>query len=175
MLRFGQPNRKTTGRVEEGGHQKRSDFWSHVRNTFAEKCGSPVSRMAMASEEEVPVLDPGNVGMFYYCEAVSEQRAARCIVATGALLERGLLPRDVEPLHPRGCMEVPSSCASCKICCQGQITQRRMPDLGQTDSDVIRYEDQEVRRLDPGAWQEDAVAALSGFRHWACACAGACG
>jgi hypothetical protein len=46
--------------------------------------------------------------------------AARCIVATGVLLERGL-PRDVESLHPRACMEVPSSCASCKICCQGQI------------------------------------------------------
>jgi hypothetical protein len=41
-----------------------------------------------------------NVGMFYYCGAVSEQRAARCIAATGALLERGL-PRDVESLHPR--------------------------------------------------------------------------
>jgi hypothetical protein len=39
-----------------------------------------------------------NVGMFYYCEAVSEQRAARCIVATGVLLERGL-PRDVESLQ----------------------------------------------------------------------------
>jgi hypothetical protein len=38
------------------------------------------------------------VGMFV--GAVSEQRAARCIVATGALLERGL-PRDVESLHPR--------------------------------------------------------------------------
>jgi hypothetical protein len=48
----------------------------------------------------------GNVGMFYYCEAVAEQRAARCIVAAGALLERGL-PRDVESLHPRACMEVP--------------------------------------------------------------------
>jgi hypothetical protein len=43
-------------------------------------------------------------------------------------------------------MEVPSPCASCKICCQGQITQRRMPDLGQKDSNAIRYEDQEVRR-----------------------------
>jgi hypothetical protein len=45
-------------------------------------------------------------------------------------------------------MRVPSPCASCKICCccQGQITQRRMPDLGQKDSNVIRYEDQEVRR-----------------------------
>jgi hypothetical protein len=32
-------------------------FWSHVRNSFAEKCGDPVSRMIMASEEEV--LDPG--------------------------------------------------------------------------------------------------------------------
>ena len=86
-----------------------------------------------------------NVGMFYYCGAVSEQRAARCVVATGVLLERGL-PRDVESLHPRACMEVPSSCASCKICCQGQITQRCVPDLGQKDSNVIRYEDQEVRR-----------------------------
>jgi hypothetical protein len=38
--------------------------------------------------------------LFYYCGAVSEQRAARCIVATGVPLERGL-PRDVEPLHPR--------------------------------------------------------------------------
>jgi hypothetical protein len=90
-------------------------------------------------------LESWNVGMFYYCEAVSEQRAARCIVATGVLLERGLR-RDVESLHPRACMEVPSSCASCKICCQGQITQRRMPDLGQKDANVIRYEDQEVRR-----------------------------
>jgi hypothetical protein len=80
------------------------------------------------------------------CEALSEQHAARCIVATGVHLERGLAPRDVESLHPRACMEVPSSCASCKICCQGQITQRRMPDLGQKDSNVIRYEDQEVRR-----------------------------
>ena len=85
------------------------------------------------------------VGMFYYCGAVSEQRAARCIVATGFLLERGL-PRDVESLHPRACMEVPSPCASCKICCQGQITQGCMPDLGQKDSNVIRCEDQEVRR-----------------------------
>jgi hypothetical protein len=77
----------------------------------------------------------------------TEQRAARCIVATGAaLLERGL-PRGVESLHPRACMEVPSSCASCKICCQGQIiTQRCTPDLGQKDSNAIRYEDQEVRR-----------------------------
>jgi hypothetical protein len=41
--------------------------------------------------------------MFYYCGAVSEKRAARCIVATGVLLERGL-PRDVESLHPRACM-----------------------------------------------------------------------
>jgi hypothetical protein len=41
----------------EGGYQKRSDFWSHERNTCAEKCGSPVSRMIMTSEEEV--LDPG--------------------------------------------------------------------------------------------------------------------
>ena len=49
--------------------------------------------------------------MFYYGEAASEQRAgARCIVATGVLLERGL-PRDVESLHPRACMEVPSPCA----------------------------------------------------------------
>jgi hypothetical protein len=31
----------------------------------------------------------------YYCEAASEQRAARCIVAPGVLFERGL-PRDVE-------------------------------------------------------------------------------
>jgi hypothetical protein len=46
--------------------------------------------------------------MFYYCEVVSEQRAARCIAATGALLERGL-PRDVESQHPRACMEVPSA------------------------------------------------------------------
>ena len=38
--------------------------------------------------------------MFYYCEAASKRRAARCIAATGALLERGL-PRDVESLHPR--------------------------------------------------------------------------
>jgi hypothetical protein len=84
--------------------------------------------------------------LFYYCEAVSEQRAARCIVAAGVLLERGL-PRDVESLHPRACMEVPSSCASCKICCQGQITQRRVPPgLWQKDSNVIRYENQEVRR-----------------------------
>jgi hypothetical protein len=30
------------------------------------------------------------LGMFYYCEAASEQRAARCIVATGVHLERGL-------------------------------------------------------------------------------------
>ena len=37
--------------------KKRSDFWSHVRNSFAEKCGDPVSRMTMVSEEEV--LDPG--------------------------------------------------------------------------------------------------------------------
>jgi hypothetical protein len=91
-----------------------------------------------------------DVGMFYYCEAVSEQRAARCIVATGVLLGRGErgLPRDVESLHTaptRMHMEVPSPCASCKICCQGQITQRCMPDLGQKDSDVIRYEGQEVR------------------------------
>jgi hypothetical protein len=43
-------------------------------------------------------------------------------------------------------MEVPSPCASCKICCQGQITQRCIPDLGQKDSNAIRYEDQEVRR-----------------------------
>jgi hypothetical protein len=83
--------------------------------------------------------------MFCYCEAASEQRAARCIAATGALLGRGL-PRDVGSLHPRACMEVPSPCASCKICCQGQITQRCMPDLGQKDSNAIRYEDQEVRR-----------------------------
>jgi hypothetical protein len=40
--------------------------------------------------------------MFYYRGAVSEQRAARCIAAAGALLERGL-PRDVESLHPRAC------------------------------------------------------------------------
>jgi hypothetical protein len=33
-----------------------------------------------------------------------------------------------------------------KFCCKGQITQRRMPDLWQKDSNVIRYEDQEVRR-----------------------------
>jgi hypothetical protein len=83
--------------------------------------------------------------MFCYCEAASEQRAARCIAATGALLGRGL-PRDVGSLHPRACMEVPSPCASCKISCQGQITQRCMPDLGQKDSNAIRYEDQEVRR-----------------------------
>jgi hypothetical protein len=37
--------------------------------------------------------------MFYYCEALSEQRAARCVVATGAHLARGL-PRYVESLHP---------------------------------------------------------------------------
>jgi hypothetical protein len=37
--------------------KKRSDFWSHVRNIFAEKCGDPVSRMNMVSEEEV--LDSG--------------------------------------------------------------------------------------------------------------------
>jgi hypothetical protein len=35
----------------------------------------------------------------YYYEAPSEQRAARCIVAPGVQLERGL-PRDVESLHP---------------------------------------------------------------------------
>jgi hypothetical protein len=28
--------------------------------------------------------------MFYYCGAASEQRAARCVVATGVPLERGL-------------------------------------------------------------------------------------
>jgi hypothetical protein len=84
--------------------------------------------------------------MFYYCEALSEQRAVRCVVAPWVPLERRL-PRGVESLHPRACMaEVPSPCASCKICCQGQITQRRMPDLGQTGSNAIRYEDQEVRR-----------------------------
>jgi hypothetical protein len=83
--------------------------------------------------------------MFYYYGAPSKQRAARCIAATGVPLGRGL-PRDVESLHPHACMEVPSPCASCKICCQGQITQRRMPDLWQKDSNVIRYEDQEVRR-----------------------------
>ena len=49
------------------------------------------------------------VGMlFYYCGAVSEQHAARCIAATGVLLERGL-PRDAESLHPRACMGVPSA------------------------------------------------------------------
>jgi hypothetical protein len=46
----------------------------------------------------------------------------------------------------RAFMEVPSSCASCKICCQGQITQRRMPDLWQKDSNAIQYADKEVRR-----------------------------
>jgi hypothetical protein len=56
-----------------------------------------------------------NVRMFYYCGAASEQRAARFVVATGVLPERRL-PRDVESLHPRACMEVPSPCASCKIC-----------------------------------------------------------
>jgi hypothetical protein len=45
--------------------------------------------------------------LFYYCEAVSEQCAARCVVATGALLERGL-PRDVEPLLPRALFGVAS-------------------------------------------------------------------
>ena len=40
--------------------------------------------------------------MFYYCDALSEQRAARCIVAPGvALLERGGLPRDAEKKHPK--------------------------------------------------------------------------
>ena len=69
-------------------------------------------------------------GVFWkLLEAVSEQRAARCIVAAGVLLERGL-PRDVESLHPRACMGVPSPCSSCKICCQGQITQRCMPEGG---------------------------------------------
>jgi hypothetical protein len=41
----------------ERRYQKRSDFWSHVRSSFAEKCGGPVSRMLVVSEEEV--LDPG--------------------------------------------------------------------------------------------------------------------
>jgi hypothetical protein len=54
--------------------------------------------------------------------------------------------RGVTAPNARACMEVPSACASCKICCQGQITQRRMPDLWQKDSNAIRYEDQEVRR-----------------------------
>jgi hypothetical protein len=36
--------------------------------------------------------------LFHYCEAVSEQRAARCIVATGVRLERGL-PRGVSYLE----------------------------------------------------------------------------
>jgi hypothetical protein len=83
--------------------------------------------------------------MFYYCGAVSEQRAARCIVATGVLLERGGI-RETWSHCTHAHAWVPSSCASCKICCQGQITQRCMPDLGQKDSNVIRCEDQEVRR-----------------------------
>jgi hypothetical protein len=42
------------------------------------------------------------------------------------------------PLQPPTRMEVPSPCASCKIGCQGQITQRRMPDLWQKDPNAIR-------------------------------------
>jgi hypothetical protein len=105
---------------------------------------TPVYTRDGPANEEVDAVALG-VGMFYYCEALSEQRAARCIVATGAPLGRGL-PRDAEPLHPRACMAVPSPCASCRTCCQGQITQRCMPDLGQKDSNAIRCEDQEVRR-----------------------------
>ena len=53
-----------------------------------------------SSSSAVTGVTNWDVGMFYYCGAVSEQRAARCIAATGAPLERGL-PRDVESLHPR--------------------------------------------------------------------------
>jgi hypothetical protein len=68
-----------------------------------------------------------------------------------AELPRSSAPRAALQLHEslarRACMmEVPSPCASCKICCQEQITQRHMPDLGQNDSNAIRYEDQEVCR-----------------------------
>jgi hypothetical protein len=40
-----------------------------------------------------------DIGLFYYHEALSEQRAARCVAAAGAHLER-VFPRDVESLHP---------------------------------------------------------------------------
>jgi hypothetical protein len=56
-------------------YKKRSDFWSHVRNSFAEKCGSPVSRMIMVSEEEV--LDSG---------ACQEDAVAACFERLPSLL-----------------------------------------------------------------------------------------
>jgi hypothetical protein len=83
------------------------------------------------------------LGMFYYCEALSEQRATRCVVATGVHLERGL-PRDVESLHPTRMHGSTKPMRELQICCQGQITQRHMPDLGQKDSNVIRYEDKKT-------------------------------
>jgi hypothetical protein len=115
-------------------HMDRMQRWWNARSTR--------TIFAVRHQCSAPWSEAKNVLLL---EALSEQRPTRCIVATGALLERGL-PRDVESLHPCACMEVPSPCASCKICCQGQITQGRMPDLAQKDSNVIRYEDQEVRR-----------------------------
>jgi hypothetical protein len=46
----------------------------------------------------------------------------------------------------RACADVPSPCASCKICCQGPITQRRTLGLWQNDSNAIRQSGKEVRR-----------------------------
>jgi hypothetical protein len=86
-----------------GGGASRASAWRCARRLspcdFMKKKCALISPLALGE----PVL-----GMFYYCEAASEQRAARCIVATGVLLERGL-PRDAESLHPRACMGVPSA------------------------------------------------------------------
>jgi hypothetical protein len=73
------------------------------------------------------------------CEALSEQqqqqqRAARCIVNLHCALQLHELRETRSHCTQRACMEVPSSYASYKTCCHGQITQstwRCMPDLGQ--------------------------------------------
>jgi hypothetical protein len=84
-------------------------------------------------------------GMFYYCEAVSEQRAARCIAATGALLERGFRETWSHCTHAHA-WKCQAHARVAKSVAKGRSHRGVCLICGKKDSHAIRYEDQDVRR-----------------------------